>query len=114
MSDHGGDESPFAQERYNHNTPRSKFHNEAFLSFYNHWINKSDYSDGIIYSNFVSEIITSFLKDTNSIGEFKMNFDFYWNTERLIEWMKFFNLRLNLFRDHFKIDMNFDKFLKIE
>ena len=34
MSDHGGDESPYMQERYNHNTPYSK-DNQAFFMLYN-------------------------------------------------------------------------------
>lgn len=77
LSDHGGDESPFSQERYNHNTPFSKDDNEAFLLIFNDKVDPKKYSKKDLRSDQISEIISSFLLNVNSIGEFNANFDFY-------------------------------------
>ena len=95
MSDHGGDESPFQQERYNHDTPLNKNGNNAHLLFYSKKLKNDIFKKDFIYSEEVSGVLSSFISKINSVGEFGINYELFKKKNMKINYYKQFEIRLN-------------------
>ena len=95
MSDHGGDESPFQQERYNHDTPLNGNGNNAHLLFYSKKLKKNIFEKDFIWSDEVSGVFSSFLSNINSVGGFDINYELFKDKFTKLNYYKQFEIRLN-------------------
>lgn len=77
LSDHGADESPFQQERGNHETPGNSFGNRAFLSLFNPSLLRGNFNESQeIEASGVAGILATMIKGLNipSLADFVPGF----------------------------------------
>lgn len=95
MSDHGGDESIYKQERVNHETPNNAYENSPFLMFFNPLLKDINYNQkAIIKSTQVSGVIGSFIQGVNFVSNGHANTALFMSNSEQFLYLHSFEMKL--------------------